>query len=170
MSEQQELSLQEIEQLAWYDFSAYIGIPYFHQGGMKATDRLSDLCQVKPESKVLVVGCGTGYNACYLARTRGCFVDGFDLAENMVAKARERAEAEGVTSKVTFRVADAYSMPFEDNQYDVVLTEYVSMFLDRNRAFREIIRVLKPGGCLGINELYKGGHNSRVRQGEDRWS
>lgn len=149
------MSLHDIEQLSWYDLNAHLGIPYFHQGGLRATDRLADLCGVGSETKVLVVGCGTGYSACYLARTRGCRVDGFDLAENMVAKAKARANVEDVADRVSFQVADAHRMPFGDAQYDIVLTEFVSMFLDRDRAFRECVRVLRPGGHLGINELYK---------------
>jgi len=155
MSEEHAMSLHEVEQLSWYDLNAYIGIPYFHEGGLRATDRLADLCGIGSETRVLVVGCGTGYSACYLARTRGCQIDGFDIAENMVDRAKARANAEGVADRVSFQVADAHRTPFEDVQYDVVLTEVVSMFLDRDRAFRECVRVLQPGGYLGIDELYK---------------
>lgn len=155
MSEEHELTFQEIEQLSWYDLNAHLGIPYFHQGGLKATDRLADLCGIGPETRVLIVGCGTGYSACYLARTRACQIDGFDIAENMVAKAKDRAIAEDISSRVTFQVANAHHLPFESSRYDVILTEFVSMFLDRNLAYPEFMRVLRPGGRLGINELFK---------------
>ena len=155
MSEERELSFKEITQLSYYELNAHIGVPYFHQGGMRATDRLADLCNIGSETKVLIVGCGTGYSACYLARTRNCRVDGFDLAENMITKAKIRAGVEGVTDKVTFQIADAHHLPFEDGQFDVVLTEFVSMFLDRDKAYPECVRVLRPGGHFGINELCK---------------
>ena len=54
-----------------------------------------------------------------------------------------------------FRVGDAYSLPFKSGTFDAVITEFVSQFLDREKAFKEFARVLKQGAYLGVNELYK---------------
>jgi SAM-dependent methyltransferase len=46
-------------------------------------------------------------------------------------------------------------MPFKEASFDVVISEFVSQFLDKERAFSEFLRVLKPNGCAGINEMYR---------------
>lgn len=157
----------------WYDYMAQLGVPYFHWGGMRATDRLASLCEIDSGKKVLVVGCGTGYTACYIAEKFGCRVVGIDISEEMVEKATERAETEGLTDRVEFYVGDAHNLPFGDGGFDVVVTEFVSIFLDKHRAFREYVRVLRPGGFVGINELYKSediphGAKELVQDAEDK--
>ena len=149
------LSIQEIETLGYYDFMSYLEVPYFHIGGLVSTEKLAELCRVDRDKKVLMVGCGTGFSACYLAKKVGCFVVGVDIAELSIEKARERAKRESLEGKTDFLIGDAYSLPFEAGTFDAVITEFVSQFLDRESAFREFARVLKPGGCMGINEMYR---------------
>lgn len=148
-------SIQEIESLGYYDFMSYLEVPYFHVGGLVSTEKLAELCRLDRDKKVLMVGCGAGFSACYLAKKVGCFVVGVDIAELSIEKAKERAKREGLEGKTDFRIGDAYALPFEAGTFDSVITEFVSQFLDRDRAFREFARVLKPGGCVGINELYR---------------
>lgn len=148
-------SRDEEDELGYYDFMAQLEVPYFHWGGMRATERLVSLCKITSGKEVLTVGCGTGYSACYIAKKFGCRVVGIDISEEMIGKAKERAETEGLTDRVEFYVGDAYDLPFDDNSFDVVMTEFVSIFLDKQRAFREYVRVLRSGGYVGVNELYK---------------
>jgi SAM-dependent methyltransferase len=71
----------------------------------------------------------------------------------MIEQARERAARGGVEERVEFRVADATALPFEDATFDVVLVESVTTFIeDKAAAIREYARVLRPGGCVGLNE------------------
>lgn len=149
------LSVKEAESLGYYDFMSFLGVPYYHIGGLTSTEKLAELCQINSTKKVLMVGCGTGFSACYLARKMGCEVFGIDIAEVSIEQAKERARKQGLSDKVKFRVANAYSLPFEAGTFDVVMTEFVSQFLDREKAFTEFVRVLKPGGFVGINEMYK---------------
>ena len=149
------LSIQEIEALGYYDFMSYLEGPYFHIGGLVSTEKMAELCRLDGNKKVLMVGCGTGFSACYLAKKVGCFVLGVDIAELSIEKAKERAKREELEGKTEFRVGDAYALPFETGTFDAVITEFVSQFLDRDRVFREFARVLKPGGCVGINEMYR---------------
>ncbi|MFH2109762.1 MAG: class I SAM-dependent methyltransferase [Candidatus Bathyarchaeota archaeon] len=165
------LTLKEIEGLGYYDFMGYMGVPFFNIGGAASMDRLAELCHITENTKVLEVGCGTGGNACYLANRYGCSVVGVDIAEHMVEYAQRRADELGLTDRVSFRVGDAYSLEFPDDGFDAVLTVFVSQFLDPARAFPEFLRVLKPGGCLGINEMYRADHvppeaTDRVDYGE----
>jgi ubiquinone/menaquinone biosynthesis C-methylase UbiE len=150
-----ELSIKEAEALSYYDFMSYLGVPYYHAGGLTSTKKLAELCRIDSTKKVLMVGCGTGFSACYLARKIGCEVVGIDIAELSIEKAKERAKRQGISGKATFRVGDAHALPFGAGIFDAVITEFVSQFLDRERAFKEFSRVLKPGAYVGINEMYR---------------
>lgn len=151
----ESLSLKEIEELEYYDFMGYMEVPFFNIGGVTSINRLAELCHINQDSKVLVVGCGTGGNTCYLANTYGCQVIGIDIADQMIQKAQARAEDLQLTDRVTFRVGDAYNLEFPDNSFDVVLTAFVLQFLDTRRTYPGFFRVLVSGGYLGINEMYK---------------
>ena len=143
------------DDVGYYDFLAELGVPYFHWGGMKATDDLMSLCEINSDKRVLVVGCGTGYSACYMAIEYGCEVVGIDIAPRMVTRAKERARGMGVDDRVEFRVGDAHDLDFEDAAFDIVVTEFVTVFLDKEKALKEYFRVLRPGGHVGVNEIYK---------------
>jgi len=143
------------EGTGYYDFMAQMGVPYFHFGGLRATDRLMELCEAGEGNKILAVGCGTGYSACYVARKYNCRLVGIDISEAMIERARERAEEMSLTDKVQFEVGDAHDLTFDDGSFDIVITEFVTVFLDKPKAFSEYVRVLRPGGHVGVNELYK---------------
>lgn len=149
------LSLEEVENLSYYDFMSYLGASFFQLGGPKSMERLAESCQIDRDEKVLEVGCGSGLNACRIAQKFGCSVLGVDIAEVSVELARDRAGKEGLGGLVEFRVGDAYNLPFGPDTFDVVITGFVSQFFDAEKAFREFARVLRPGGLLGVNEMYK---------------
>ncbi|MCK4810935.1 MAG: class I SAM-dependent methyltransferase, partial [Methanosarcinales archaeon] len=150
-----DLSIEEIENLSYYDFMSYLGVPFYQIGGLTSTEKLGGLCQIDEDKKVLVIGCGTGFNACYIVRKFGCRLVGVDIAEEAIKKAKERAESENLRGRVEFRVGDAYALPFEAGTFDAVITQFVSQFLDMEKALKEFVRVLKTGGCVGINEIFK---------------
>jgi len=149
------LTIKEVEDLGYYDFMGYMGIPFFNIGGVPSMDRLSEFCKINEHTRILEVGCGTGANACFLAKTFGCSVVGVDIAEHMIKYAQRRSKDLGLTDKVRFDVGDAYSLEFPDEEFDVVLTIFVSQFLDLEKAFPEFYRVLKIGGYIGVNEMYR---------------
>lgn len=149
------LSVEEVERLGYYDFMGYIGVPFFNIGGGASIDRLAEMCRIGAGTRILEVSCGTGTNACLLAERYGCSVVGIDIAEHMVAQARRRAEETGLADRVTFMVGDAYRLDFPDASFDAVVTVFVSQFLDPARAYPEFRRVLRPGGFLGVNEMYR---------------
>jgi ubiquinone/menaquinone biosynthesis C-methylase UbiE len=104
------------------------------------------------------VGCGTGGNAAYLAEHYDCRVTGIDISELMVEQAKKRTSQLNLQGKLNFINGDAYSLDFPDETFDAVITIFVSQFLDANKAFPEFMRVLKLGGYLGINEMYRLGN------------
>lgn len=108
--------------------------------------------------RVLEYGCGTGSRSFELAR-RGAQVVGIDISPVGVARAAERAEREGLPS-ASFQVMDAEAMTFPDDHFDRVIGEGILHHLDLEQSYREIARVLRPGGRAIFQEPL--GHNPAI--------
>jgi len=136
----------------FFDFAAYVGMTK-HLGGVKATDELAALCHINKGEYVLDVGCGAGVTPVYIAKKYECRVVGVDINPGMIERSQERAQRDGVADRVEFRVADAQELPFDDEQFDAVITESVTAFPeDKQQAVNEYVRVTLPGGYVGLNE------------------
>ena len=119
----------------------------FHTRGLAATAELAKLAGITADMLVLDVGSGVGGPARFLAATCGCHVTGVDLSEPFVDAARYLTERTGQGGQVSFETASALELPFDSGRFDVVLLQHVAMNIsDRTRLYREIRRVLKPGG------------------------
>jgi len=108
----------------------------------------------RPDALVLDLCCGTGDLALSLQRRAKAQILGADFSHSMLVRASEKAIAANGTAPVPFLEADALRLPFADGSFDLV----TSAFGFRNLAnyedgLREIFRVLKPGGTLGILEF-----------------
>lgn len=138
----------------YLDIQAEVGITK-HMGGFAATDTLHRLCHLDEAQEVLEVGCGIGVGPTYIVKRFGCRVVAVDISEKMLSWARQRARREGVVDRITFRKADIRELPFDDDRFDAVIVESVLAFVeDKEAAVRELIRVTKPGGYVGLNESY----------------
>ena len=99
---------------------------------------------VERGQRLLDVGCGAGQLAIPAARM-GLEATGVDIAANLVARARERAAAEGLSAR--FDEGDAEALPYEDGSFDVVASIFGAMFAPRpERVAAELLRVCRPGG------------------------
>jgi SAM-dependent methyltransferase len=99
---------------------------------------------VEPGQRLLDVGCGAGQLAIPAARM-GLEATGVDIAANLVARARERAAAEGLSAR--FDEGDAEALPYEDGSFDIVASIFGAMFAPRpERVAAELLRVCRPGG------------------------
>ncbi|USS40646.1 class I SAM-dependent methyltransferase [Thermococcus aggregans] len=130
-----------------------LGLEIIHPGGLEITKELAELCGVNEKSKVLDVACGTGESACFLAETFGCEVVGVDASPIMIEKAKKKAKERGLEGKTTFILADAHKLPFPDNTFDVVISECTLCLLNKEVALREMVRVVKPNGRVGIHDV-----------------
>lgn len=107
-------------------------------------------------TEVLDVATGTGDLAFRLAEKYGvASVTGIDLSEGMLAEARNRlSHSEGLSGKIRFIQADCLNLPFPDAAFDAVTVAYgVRNFENLSKGYREMLRVLRPGGMLLVIEL-----------------
>ncbi|QQE76841.1 class I SAM-dependent methyltransferase [Alicyclobacillus sp. SO9] len=129
----------------YQDVLALVGASSAHPGGMKSTLYWMDQLPLEESIKVLEVGCGTGRTLTHLCKVYGCQGTGVDVRSSMIAKAKQRSDAQGV--QIEWRVADATALPFENGAFDIIVTESVNVFIrDISTALGEYLRVLKPGG------------------------
>ncbi len=136
------------------DMQARVGITV-HVGGSAERRALLALCDVEHAREVLEVGCGVGVGPVRIAREHRCRVVGIDISERMVGWARRRAREAGVDDRVDVHVADVLALPFEDGRFDAVIGESVLAFVgDKDRAIAEMVRVTRPGGWVGLDEMF----------------
>ncbi|MCB0212104.1 MAG: methyltransferase domain-containing protein [Anaerolineae bacterium] len=109
--------------------------------------RVAQAAAIQPRQRVLDVACGTGVLARAAAELVGPEgeVVGLDINEGMLAVARRKAP------HITWQQGPAEALPFEDNSFDAVVSQFALMFFeDRQAALQEMMRVLRPGGRLAV--------------------
>jgi ubiquinone/menaquinone biosynthesis C-methylase UbiE len=111
-------------------------------------ESLAEAADIRAGERVLDVAAGNG-NATLAAARRFAEVTSTDYVPELLAKGSARAAAEGL--EVTFRTADAEDLPFADGSFDVALSTFGAMFTpDHLRPAREMLRVVRPGGRIGL--------------------
>lgn len=109
---------------------------------------LAEACDLRYDEQVLDVAAGNG-NATLAAARRGCRVTSTDYVCWLLERGRERSRAEHFD--VSFQEADAEALPFQEASFDAVLSTFGVMFTpDQPRAAREMGRVCRPGGRIGL--------------------
>jgi len=129
-----------------------------HPGGLNLTAELADEIGISKDARVLDLACGNGETAIFLAKKYNCKVVGIDLAEKNVREAISKARSAGVNDLTEFVTGDAENLSFEDNCFDFVIAECsFCLFPDKQEASREMYRVLKSGGKLGMSDVIVNG-------------
>lgn len=144
---------KSIQDMNYFELLAWLGIGSSHPGGFPATLKNLESISISKDDLVLDAGCGSGLTACHLAKNIGCQVIGIDINEEMIEKAHQRAEHEGVAQLAQFQVADVNTLPFPDNHFDWIIGESITVFLDKEKVYKEFYRVLKPQGSLADLEM-----------------
>ena len=129
----------------------------FHTRGRDATLALARLAGLSADMSVLDVGGGLGGPARMLAQEFGCRVTVLDLTEEYCRVGSELTRRAGLAGRVEFRDGTALEMPFGEAAFDAVWTQHSSMNVeDKERLYREIRRVGRPGGRLAMHEIVAG--------------
>ncbi len=127
----------------------------FHPGGADLTRRLAVALDLEPGRRVLDVAAGIGTTALLLAQEHGVDVHGIDLGAAQVMRARTRAVTLGLAARVRFEVGDAERLSIEDGSFDAVVCECAfCTFPDKATAAGELARVVRPGGRVGITDVW----------------
>ena len=111
--------------------------------------------QLTPGARLLDVACGSG-NLSFPAARAGAAVTGVDIAPNLLALARARAQAEGLN--IQFDEGDAEALPYEDAAFDEIVTMFGAMFAPQpHLVVAEMARVCRPGGRVSMANWTPGG-------------
>ncbi|WP_054074113.1 MULTISPECIES: class I SAM-dependent methyltransferase [Comamonas] len=135
----------------------------FHIRGRTATLELAQVAGVDSTKRILDVGSGIGGTSRCLAREFGCHVTGIDLTEEYCRTATMLSDRIGLSKLVDYRQGDATNLPFPDASFDIVWSEHAAMNIpDKSALYREMHRVLKPGGALAIYDVLAGPFGSVI--------
>jgi len=138
---------QEATIAAWRKWQA--ALAEFTRG---VTEAVLETAELRPGARVLDLASGVGDPSLSIAEAVGPagHVTATDLSPGMIGLAKEIAEARGLRN-IEFRVADVEKLPFPDQSFDAVTCRFGVMFFpDQLKAFRECLRVLKPGGRVAF--------------------
>ena len=134
-------------------------------GKLRLRDRLLDEIPSRGDERVLDAGCGHGLlllgAARHMTTGRAIGIDRWatkDQADNHPQATLRNAQLEGVQARVDLVTGDVRQLPFDDGTFDVVLSSWVLHNIwgrsERERAVREIARVLKPGGRVMLLDIW----------------
>ncbi len=123
-------------------------------------ETLAEAADIRAGQVVLDVAAGNG-NASLAAARRHAVVTSTDYVQSLLDKGRVRAQAENL--QIQFQLADAEALPFGKAAFDVVLSTFGVMFTpDHQRAAREMLRVLRPGGRIALANWTPAGFIGRL--------
>jgi phosphoethanolamine N-methyltransferase len=129
------------------------GEGYLSPGGPEEVDRVLAGLDLRG-LRVLDLGCGAGGIACHIAARHGAArVTGYDVEAPVLEVARRLAGRRGLADRVEFRLGAPGPLPFPDAAFDLVFSKDALVHVpDKEHVFREIFRVLAPGGTFAASD------------------
>lgn len=158
----------EIHYRQWWKMEKSMGLHYgvwdettktLSDAILNTNRRLAILGGISEKDKILDAGCGVGGSAIFLGKNYGCDVTGITLSERQVKTASNFAKNNGVKNHVRFKKMDYTKTEFPENNFDVIWAiESMQTATDKSLFFREMGRILKPGGRLLFADVFKVGN------------
>ncbi|WP_428341185.1 class I SAM-dependent methyltransferase [Mycobacterium sp.] len=147
---------KDLDQLTPADFATFED---FHSLGRLGTTSLLEAAGVTGADRVLDAGTGIGGTARLLAAEHGCHVTAVDLTADYCDTARWLNELVGLAEQIDVVEADITALPVPDASIDLIVTQHVQMNIpDKAGLYRELRRVLRPGGRLALWDVTAGPH------------
>lgn len=104
---------------------------------------------INSEMDVLDIGCGIGGPARNIARLSGCKITGITISKEQVKIAEKITKQQNLQNNCSFKLMDAMKMSFDDNSFDAVYSiECICHIPDKKKLYKEVHRILKPGGIF----------------------
>ena len=130
----------------------------FHIGGRVATQSFLDQLNIASTHHVLDVGCGLGGGSRYAAQRYGCQVTGVDLTKEYVETGNTLCNWVGLGAQIRLQVEDAIHLSLPNDTFDRAYMMHVGMNIgDKDALARELHRVVRPGGRVGIYDVMQVG-------------
>ncbi len=134
-----------------------VGATILHPGGMGSTHKLVKALGLPPAGnslKLLDVACGKGSSSVFFAKRFGISVTGIDIDESLLDHANALRERTRGKLALRFVQGNAENLPFPDNTFDFIVFQAVFELMDDSKAvMKEAVRVVKPGGKIGLLAL-----------------
>jgi phosphoethanolamine N-methyltransferase len=138
------------------EFEAMFGAGFLSSGGQEEVAKIVENVDLVGK-EVLDIGVGIGGPACLLVEEHGAArVTGIDVAASVLEKAAQIVLRRGLQDRVVLKRVEPGPLPFDDESFDVVFSkDAIAHIHDKGALFREIYRVLRPGGCVAMSDWYR---------------
>ncbi|OAT37560.1 SAM-dependent methyltransferase [Proteus myxofaciens ATCC 19692] len=143
---------------AGHTFLASLGKTRLRPGGIEASDWLISQAYFNSSTSMLEIACNMATTSIEIASKYGCKIIAVDMDDQALANAKNNVEKAQLAQLIQITKANALSLPFPDNTFDVVLNEaMLTMYADKakEKLIKEYYRVLKPGGILLTHDIMK---------------
>ena len=148
----------QIYRTIWGD-NLHLGVPCGdecpHPEAMEHTNEImAQAVNLKPETKVLDLGCGYGSTARYLASEYGCHVTATNISQKELDLAAERTSQAGLENLLNFEYGDFHQLKYADDSFDIIWSQEAFLHgADKALILSECLRVLESGGTLVFTDI-----------------
>ena len=139
------------------EFEAMFGEGFLSPSGQEEVAKIVENMSLAGK-EVLDIGVGIGGPACLLIEKHGAArVTGIDVEDTVLRTAAQTVLRRDLQDRVILKRVEPGPLPFDDESFDVVFSKDAIIHIpDKGALFREIYRILKPGGCIAMSDWYRG--------------